>query len=196
MTLFCCVTHPPTTTQTFLSNQTSNWAQIFTVDSPDLQNSIKDCDKVESNSSMNLLYSFQWPTQTWSAWWSSSRTQTWHCMFEHRLGTSGTPSYSSHQSWFSCWISSVCHYKFLRKKSIRPKKKIINVYRRLATSLTYFGDLRLTTSDTNMSGNQISSTTSGLTLAYVPIGSSNSKCAKFGEILSSFQNNLNVISKL
>ena len=36
VTLFCCATnHPPPPTQTFLSNQTSNWAQIFTVDSPD-----------------------------------------------------------------------------------------------------------------------------------------------------------------
>ena len=46
VTLFCCVTHHISAcatpylrlcqpTKTFLSNQTSNWAQIFTVDSPD-----------------------------------------------------------------------------------------------------------------------------------------------------------------
>ena len=59
VTLFCHATHHISacahTTKTFLSNQTSNWAQIFTVDSPDLKNSIQDCDKVESNSSKSLL---------------------------------------------------------------------------------------------------------------------------------------------
>ena len=72
----------PSPRLSFLSNQTSNLAQIFTVDSPDqnllisgnqepcppqmnflhrglklkiqFQNSIQDCDKVESNSSLFL----------------------------------------------------------------------------------------------------------------------------------------------
>ena len=35
VTLFCCCTTHPPPTQTFLSNQNSNLAQIFTVGSPD-----------------------------------------------------------------------------------------------------------------------------------------------------------------